>query len=180
MSILLQLRRAVVVSVIFLVICGLAYPLAVTGIAQAGLSHEANGSIGPNGSVLIGQKWQGTKWFHGRPGSYNDEETGPTNLGPHSKVLLEHVKKRIAYWEARGVKPTPELVESSASGVDPDISPASAYAQVPMVAKARGIAASKLDALIKRETRGPQWGFLGASYVNVLELNEALARMAGR
>jgi len=174
------LRRSIVLSLCFLVLFGLAYPLAETGLAQAFFSHQANGSLGPNGSALIGQQWHGTKWFHGRPGVYNGEASGPSNLGPRSKKLEEEVAKRRAEWLARGVQPTAELVTGSGSGLDPDVSPASAYAQVPMVAKARHLSPALLDRLVKSQVHGRELGFLGAPYVNVLSLNEALAGLVER
>lgn len=174
------LRRSIVLSLCFLALFGLAYPLAETGLAQALFSHQANGSLGPDGSASIGQVWHGTKWFHGRPGAYNGEESGPSNLGPRSRKLEEEVAKRRAKWLARGVQPTAELVTGSGSGLDPDISPASAYAQVPMVAKARHLSSVALDQLVKHQVHGRLLGFLGAPYVNVLSLNEALARLVER
>jgi potassium-transporting ATPase KdpC subunit len=100
-----------------------------------------------------------------------------TNLGPRSKVLLTNTQELVAYWRSRGVNPTPGLVTTSGSGLDPDIMPQDAIAQIPMVSRATGIAPSTLRALIARETNGEQLGFLGSSTVNVLQLNEALARL---
>jgi len=105
----------------------------------------------------------------------NSGSSGATNLGPRSKVLLSNTQALVAYWQARGVDPTPDLVTTSGSGLDPDISPADAIAQIPMVSKATGIGPSALRALIARETQGEQLGFLGGSYIVVLRLNEALA-----
>ena len=104
-------------------------------------------------------------------------ESAATNLGPRSKVLLENTKELIAYWHARGVNPTPDLVTTSGSGYDPDITPADARAEIPMVSKATGIAPATLDKLITRETHGEELGFLGGSYIDVLKLNEALAKL---
>jgi K+-transporting ATPase ATPase C chain len=104
-------------------------------------------------------------------------ESAATNLGPRSKVLLENTKELIAYWHARGVNPTPDLVTTSGSGYDPDITPVDARAEIPMVAKATGIAPATLDKLITRETHGEELGFLGSSYIDVLQLNEALAKL---
>lgn len=103
--------------------------------------------------------------------------SGPTNLGPRSKVLVADTRKLIAYWKARGVTPTPDLVTTSGSGLDPDITPADAIAQVPMVSAATGIAPAALDKLIAEQTRGAQLGFLGSAYIDVLKLNMALAKM---
>ena len=104
-------------------------------------------------------------------------ESGATNLGPRSKVLVADTKQLVAYWHARGVNPTPDLVTTSASGLDPDISPLDATVQIPMVSKATGISPAKLRALIATQTHGAQWGFLGSSYIDVLQLNEALAAL---
>ena len=104
-------------------------------------------------------------------------ESGATNLGPRSKVLVADTKQLVAYWHARGVNPTPDLVTTSGSGLDPDISPLDATVQIPIVSKATGISPAKLRALIATQTHGAQWGFLGSSYINVLQLNEALAAL---
>ena len=104
-------------------------------------------------------------------------ESAATNLGPRSKTLLANTEALVAYWHARGVNPTPDLVTTSGSGIDPDISPQDAVAQIPMVSKATGISPSALRALIARETNGAQLGFMGSSYVDVLQLNEALAAL---
>jgi len=106
-----------------------------------------------------------------------DGESGATNLGPRSKVLVADTKQLVAYWHARGVNPTPDLVTTSGSGLDPDISPLDATVQIPIVSKATGISPAKLRALIATQTHGAQWGFLGSSYINVLQLNEALAAL---
>jgi potassium-transporting ATPase KdpC subunit len=104
-------------------------------------------------------------------------ESGATNLGPRSQTLLDNTKALIAYWHSRGVTPTPDLVTTSGSGIDPDITPDDALAQVPMVSKATGIAPSVLRALIAKETQGAQLGFLGSPYIVVLQLNEALTAL---
>jgi K+-transporting ATPase ATPase C chain len=93
---LVNLRRSILVSVVFFVLLGLAYPLAETGIGQAFFSHEANGSLTKNGSTLVGQSWSGPKWFQGRPDADNPMSTGGTNLGPRSKVLVKDVRQQIA------------------------------------------------------------------------------------
>jgi K+-transporting ATPase ATPase C chain len=107
----------------------------------------------------------------------NNGESGATQLGPRSKVLLQNTQALVAYWHQRGVNPTPDLVTTSGSGLDPDISPADAIAQIPMVSKATGVGSSALRTLIAQQTHSAQLGFLGGSYVNVLQLNEALARL---
>jgi potassium-transporting ATPase KdpC subunit len=193
---LVHLRRSVLITLVFVVFT-FAYAYAGTGVSQLLFHHQANGSLTANGSTLIGQNWSSSKWFHGRPddtGPYaasstaaggdnplvangHDGESGASNLGPRSKVLLANTKALVAYWHARGVNPTPDLVTTSGSGYDPDIAPIDALAQIPMVSKATGISTAQLQALIKRETHGPQLGFLGSKYITVLKLNEALAQL---
>jgi K+-transporting ATPase ATPase C chain len=107
----------------------------------------------------------------------NNGQSGASNLGPRSKVLLSNTQALAAYWHARGVNPTPDLVTTSGSGYDPDITTADALAQVPMVSRATGVSPSALRALIARENNGAQLGFLGSSYIVVLQLNEALAQL---
>ncbi|HTT86610.1 MAG TPA: potassium-transporting ATPase subunit C [Acidimicrobiales bacterium] len=104
-------------------------------------------------------------------------ESAATNLGPRSKVLKSNTEALIAYWHARGVDPTPDLVTTSGSGLDPDITPQDAIVQIPMVSEATGISPSRLRALIARETNGAQLGFLGSRDIDVLQLNEALATL---
>ncbi len=196
---LTHLRRSVVFALFCLVFFGLVYPLVGTGLSQVLFKHQADGSITANGSTLIGQNWTSPKFFHGRPddfGPYAADpkkniaggdnpleangvpgDTGATNLGPRSKVLLANTKELIAYWHKMGVNPTPDLVTTSGSGLDPDIAPVDAYAQVPMVSKATGLSPKVLDALIARETNTAQFGFLGSDYIVVLQLNEALAKL---
>jgi K+-transporting ATPase ATPase C chain len=113
----------------------------------------------------------------GKPGTLNSGESGASNLGPRSKVLVSNTQALVAYWHGRGVNPTPDLVTTSGSGYDPDITAADAVAEIPMVSKATGIAPSTLRALIARENSGAQLGFLGSSYINVLQLNEALVKL---
>jgi K+-transporting ATPase ATPase C chain len=171
---------------------------------QANGSITANGStlIGQNwANTPCPGHPRGSCVFHGRPddtGPYaanpkakppvpggdnplvannSSGESGASNLGPRSKVLLENTKELVEYWHRLGVDPTPDLVTTSGSGLDPDITMQDALVQVPMVAKATGIAPAQLRALISRENHGPELGFLGSSYINVLQLNEALARM---
>ncbi len=192
-----HLRRSVIFALICLVFFGFVYAFAGTGVAQLLFSHQANGSITANGSTLIGQNWSSPKWFHGRPddtGPYaasktqaggdnplvangNSGSSGATNLGPRSKTLMTNTQQLVAYWHALGVNPTPDLVTTSASGYDPDITPQDATVQIPMVAKATGISPSVLAALIKNETHSAELGFLGSKYIVVLQLNEALAKL---
>jgi K+-transporting ATPase ATPase C chain len=115
----------------------------------------------------------------GKPGVLNSGSSAATNLGPRSKTLLQNTQKLIAYWKARGVNPTADLVTTSGSGLDPDITPQDAYAEIPMVSRATGISSSRLQSLINQNTQGMQLGFLGSPFVNVLQLNDALATLKG-
>ena len=191
-----HLRRSIIIALVFAVLT-FAYAYAGTGVSQALFGHQANGSITADGSPLIGQNWSSPKWFHGRPddtGPYAASKTqsggdnplvangtngssGATNLGPRSKTLLSNTQQLVAYWHALGVNPTPDLVTTSGSGYDPDISPADAIVQIPMVSNATGISPAALMTLIKKETHRAELGFLGSKYIDVLQLNEALARM---
>ena len=103
--------------------------------------------------------------------------SGTTNLGPRSQELLNYTKILVAYWRSRGVNPTPDLVTTSGSGLDPDITPQDAFAEIPMVSQATGISPSRLRGLINQQTQGMPLGFLGSPFVNVLQLNEALAKL---
>lgn len=172
---LANLGRSVAISAVFFVLLGLAYPLAETAIGQGLFARQANGSLTAHGSVLAGQSWAGARWFHGRPDADNPMATGAANLGPRSKVLVKAVRQQIVLLRKAGVTPTPDLVTTSGSGVDPDISPADAYAQVNAVAQARGLPAAAVRQLVSVHIEQPQLGFLGSSYINVLQLNEALA-----
>jgi K+-transporting ATPase ATPase C chain len=113
----------------------------------------------------------------GKPGVLNSGESGASNLGPRSKTLLSNTQQLKAYWKARGVNPTPDLVTTSGSGYDPDISQQDALVQIPMVSKATGLSASVLRRVVVSQTQGAELGFLGTSYINVLHLNEALAKL---
>jgi K+-transporting ATPase ATPase C chain len=194
---LIHLRRSLTMAVICLVFFGFIYAFAGTGVAQVLFHSQANGSMTKNGSTLIGQNWSSPKWFHGRPddtGPYaasstssggdnplvangHDGESAATNLGPRSKVLVADTKELVAYWHKLGVQPTVDLVTTSGSGYDPDISAQDALVQIPMVTKATGIAPKALKALIAQQTRPAQLGFLGSSYIDVLQLNEGLAKL---
>jgi K+-transporting ATPase ATPase C chain len=191
-----HLRRSIVIALLFIGVT-FAYAYAGTGVSQALFSHQANGSVTAAGSTLIGQNWSSPKWFHGRPdaaGPYAASKTqsggdnplvangfsgesGATNLGPRSKVLLTNTQQLVAYWQSMGVNPTPDLVTTSGSGYDPDISPLDATVQIRMISKATGLSASTLQGLIEQQTHGAQWGFLGSSYIDVLQLNEGLAAL---
>jgi K+-transporting ATPase ATPase C chain len=113
----------------------------------------------------------------GHPGVLNAGESGATNLGPRSKTLLQNTRILVAYWRARGVNPTPDLVTTSGSGYDPDISQQDALVQIPMVSKATGLSAAVLRNLVIAQTQGAELGFMGTSYIDVLQLNEALAKL---
>ena len=198
-----QIRPAFVLLVLFSALTGLVYPLAITGIAQAVLPYPANGSLlakgdAPIGSVLIGQNFASDRYFHGRPSAtqtqdpahpddssktidapYNADNSTGSNLGPTSQKLVDRVKadveaKRAAGWAA----PIPaDAVTTSASGLDPEISPATAFAEVPAVAKARGLAEEKLRALVAAHVEDRALGLIGEPRVNVLSLNLALDAM---
>ena len=182
-----HLGISVRVTLFSIVLLGLIYPLAMTGIAQALFPRQANGSlVAVNGKVvgssIIGQLWTKPRYFHGRPSAagkgYDPTATGGTNLGPTSKKLIDATRKTIASLKAENpdaVGPPPmDLVTSSGSGIDPDISPESAYWQAPRVAKARGSTVASVNALIGKHVRGRTFGFLGEPRVNVLEINLAL------
>ncbi|MGH3470617.1 MAG: potassium-transporting ATPase subunit C [Nocardioidaceae bacterium] len=202
-----HLRRSFVLALLCLIFTGFVYAFAGTGAAQLLFKHQADGSITANGSTLVGQNWAATKCpghpdgscvFHGRPddtGPYAASNTqsggdnplvanglsgssGATNLGPRSQLLLTNTQQLVAYWKGLGVDhPTPDLVTTSGSGLDPDITPQDATVQIPMVSAATGIPASTLAALIRNETHNAELGFLGSKYIVVLQLNEALAKL---
>ncbi|HEY2553968.1 MAG TPA: potassium-transporting ATPase subunit KdpC [Candidatus Cybelea sp.] len=182
-----ELGTAFRVTVISIVIFGLIYPLVMTLIAQLLFPRQANGSlIAVNGKVvgsaIVGQLWTKPQYFHGRPSAagkgYDPTSTGGSNLGPTSKKLIDATKATIVALQkenpgAAGAPPI-DLVTSSGSGVDPDISPEAAYWEAPRIAKARRIGVSSVNAIISQYVRGRTFGFLGEPRVNVLELNLAL------
>jgi potassium-transporting ATPase KdpC subunit len=195
-----QFRPAIVLIVLFSALTGLAYPLAITAVAQLVAPERAGGSLimvggKPVGSELIGQNFADPKYFHGRPSAtqtqdpahpddssktidapYNAANSVGSNLGPTSQKLIDRVTadvkaKRDAGWQG----PIPaDAVTTSASGLDPDISPANALAQVPGVAKARGLAEDKVRALVEAHVEGRAIGLIGEPRLNVLKLNLAL------
>jgi potassium-transporting ATPase KdpC subunit len=177
-----QLVAAVRMLIVLTILTGVVYPLVVTAVAQTTMSARADGSLVRAdgrvvGSSLLGQSFTGPRWFHPRPGSYDPTASGATNLGPTNPKLLAAVRQRIASIVGAGPVPA-DAVTSSASGLDPDISPAYARLQIPRVAAARGMSKSSVSALVDRMTTGRTFGVLGEPRVNVLLLNLALARLA--
>ncbi|MCG1039748.1 MULTISPECIES: potassium-transporting ATPase subunit KdpC [Burkholderiaceae] len=182
------LRPVLVLFVALTVITGIVYPAAVTAIAQAVFPAQANGSLIEKngkliGSALIGQQFDRNDYFWGRlsattPNPYNAQSSSGSNLGPTHPALADEVKGRLAALhkaDPANTAPVPvDLVTSSGSGLDPDISPAAAAYQAPRVARARGLPQAQVDELIARNTTGRQFGLLGEPRVNVLRLNLAL------
>jgi K+-transporting ATPase ATPase C chain len=182
-----QMLPALRMMIVLTVLTGLAYPLAVTGVAQILFRKKADGSlIVRNGKVigseLIGQSFTSAAYFHSRPSAagdgYDAANSSGSNLGPTSRKLIDRVKASVDQFrkenpDYRGAIPA-DLATASASGLDPDISPASVAAQVARVAKARGISEDRIRVLVAQHTQGRDWGFLGEPRVNVLLLNLAL------
>jgi potassium-transporting ATPase KdpC subunit len=186
-STLRHVPTALLYTIVTLIVLGLIYPAVMTGIAMVLFPHQANGSmVVVNGKVvgsdIIGQLWTKPQYFHGRPSAagkgYDPTSTGATNLGPTSKKLIDATRATIAALKKENpdaVDPIPmDLVTSSGSGIDPDISPDAAYYQAPRVATARAIPVDQVRALILAHTHQRELGFLGEPRVNVLELNLAL------
>ena len=182
------LRPALVLTLLFAALLGLAYPALLTGIGQTIFPHQANGSLVREGgrvigSELLGQRFAAARYFHGRPSAagsegYDAAASAGSNLGPASKALAERVAADAAALRVSPADPVPpDLVTTSASGLDPDLSPEAALFQVERVARARGIAAERLRALVRAHTRQPWLGFMGEPRVNVLALNRALDRL---
>lgn len=198
-----EIRPALVLVAALTAITGLIYPLAITGIAQAVFPHQANGSLIEKdgrviGSELIGQSFAGEGYFHGRPSAtlgpdpadpaktttvpYNAVNSMGSNLGPTNKNLVERVKGDVEKLKAENPSAAVpiDLVTTTGSGLDPDISPEAAAFQIPRVAKARGLAEESLRQLVSAHTEGRLFGLLGEPRVNVLALNLALDGMKAR
>jgi potassium-transporting ATPase KdpC subunit len=192
-----EIRPAIIILVTLTLITGLAYPLAMTGIAGAIFPSQAQGSLIEKdgkviGSALIGQVFADDKYFHGRPSAtntpdpkdatktidapYNAANSMGSNLGPTSKALADRIKGDVETLkkENSSAAVPVDLVTTSGSGLDPDISPASAYFQVPRVAKARNLPEQRVRTLVESQVEGRTFGLLGESRVNVLKLNLAL------
>jgi potassium-transporting ATPase KdpC subunit len=197
-----QIRPAIVLIVLMTVLTGLAYPLAITGIAQLLFPHQAAGSLIEKdgkviGSGLIGQNFADPKYFHGRPSAttdtdpndstktvpapYNAGNSGGSNAGPTSKALIERVQGDADKLKQENKAPIPvDLVTTSASGLDPDITPAAAEFQIPRVAKARNLSEERVRALVADVSQDRVLGVLGEPRVNVLKLNLALDALPGK
>jgi potassium-transporting ATPase KdpC subunit len=195
-----HLRPALALMIVLSVLTGLAYPLAMTGFAQLVFPREATGSLLEKdgavvGSALIGQNFTSDRYFHSRPSAttdtdpndpsktidapYNAVNSSASNLSPTSQKLVDRVKAAVEAWRAtNGPGPVPaDAVTTSASGLDPDISPENARAQVAQVAKARGLDEGRVRALIEASIERPLLGLIGAPRVNVLRLNLALDQL---
>ena len=180
-----QLRPAIVAFATLTLITGVAYPLLVTGVGKVAFAQKAEGSFVTQsghvaGSTLLGQPFAEPRYFWGRPSAtspfpYNAGSSSGSNLGPTNPALLDAVQARIDALHAAdpdNTAPVPvDLVTASGSGLDPHISPAAALYQAARVARARGMDAARVRALIDKHTQGPDLGFLGEARVNVLELN---------
>jgi K+-transporting ATPase ATPase C chain len=198
-----EIRPAIVFIIALTLITGLAYPLAMTGIAGVIFPYQAQGSLVEKdgkvvGSALIGQEFTSDKYFHGRlsattapdpadstktvPAPYNAANSGGSNLGPTNKALVDRVQGDMDKLKQENPSaPVPiDLVTTSASGLDPEISPAAALFQVPRIAKARNLSEDRVRALVDEHIEGRALGFLGEPRVNVLALNLALDRVAAR
>jgi K+-transporting ATPase ATPase C chain len=175
---------------IMMVLVGIIYPVATTALAQLFFPKEAGGSLlydpGGNltGSALIGQPFSDQKYFGSRPSAtsgfpYNPLASGGSNLGPTNKVLIDQISNRTELLKSSGIQaPVPsDLVEASASGLDPHISMQSAFVQIPRVAKARNLSEETLNKLVLEQVEERQFGFLGEQRINVLKLNLALDNM---
>ena len=178
-------RPAIVMTILFALLLGLAYPLALTGIGQAIFPNQANGSLIAEkgkviGSTVVGQAFTGDRYFHTRPSAagkgYDGLASSGSNLGPTAQPLVDRVKADVATAKtsAPGTLVPADLVTASASGLDPDLSPEAALFQVPRIAKVRGLPVEKVRALVMDTIDHPLLGFIGEERVNVLALNRAL------
>jgi K+-transporting ATPase ATPase C chain len=190
-----QFRPAIVLTLLLTLILGIIYPLVTTGVAQVAFPSQANGSLvcvngRPIASSLIGQYWTDTGYFAGRPSvtanlsgtpaPYEADNSAGSNLGPTNSVLVQTVQQRIAQLKKENPDVPPgtpipaDLVESSASGLDPDISVAAAYYQIPRIAKARRMSQAAVEQIVNQHIQGRFLGLFGEPFVNVLSLNLAL------
>jgi potassium-transporting ATPase KdpC subunit len=186
-----NLKIAVLFTVVTTVVLGLGYPLLVTGLGQLLFPKQANGSLIERdgqvvGSRLIAQGFSGDKYFHPRPSAagngYDPTASGGSNLGPTNQALVTRVQQDVAKWQQEnpGAAVPADLVTTSGSGLDPDISPANAEFQAPRVAKARRMNVEDVRRIVAKHTQARQWGIFGEPRVNVLELNLELDRGGAR
>ncbi|WP_260599299.1 potassium-transporting ATPase subunit KdpC [Sphingomonas endolithica] len=184
------LRPAAVMTILFALLLGIAYPLAMTGVGQIIFPSQANGSLVTQGgkvvgSTVVGQAFTSDRYFQTRPSAagkgYDGLASSGSNLGPTSQALVDRIKPDVAKRRIEGVTgPLPaDLATASGSGLDPDLSPASALAQVDRVARARNLPAAKVRALVEAHVETPLFGILGDPTVNVLAINRALDASAG-